>query len=166
MEVLTKEWYLKLEENAAETFVNLPIEFQMRGYTYDKISESYLNFFSSDTNTRNDKLVLAKKFLKFIRSLNKNRARNELGESFFKCFEYFMENFNDLTSKQDMVHLETLDIITQAVDRSQFIEDIISVEELQKRVKNLERTREKEDIIDIEFIDLTMEYKALNEGRV
>ena len=55
-----------------------------------------------------------------------------------------MENFPDLLAKQDMVHLETLEIITQAVDRSQFIQDIISVDELKRRVSNLEKTQEKE----------------------
>ena len=143
-QVLTRDWYDKLQAQAASNFVNLPIEFRMRGYDYDFIAKSYLNFFRCEDNTRHDKLKLAKKFLNFIRSINKNRARRELSEDFFLCFEYFMENFPDLLAKQDMVHLETLEIITQAVDRSQFIQDIISVDELKRRVSNLEKTQEKE----------------------
>lgn len=160
--VLTREWYVKLEEQSASNFINLPIEFQIRKHSYGSISKSYLNFFQSESNTRNDKLVLAKKFLKFIRSINKNRAKEELGEEFFECFQYFMENFNDLVSKQDIIHLETLTVLENAIDRSQFIEDIISVDELQRRVKALEVVVEQEDVIELEFEELSVEYGALN----
>ena len=100
-QALTKQWYNKLEQQASQTFINLPIEFQIRGYDYNFISKSYYNFFNSENNTRHDKLKLAKKFLKFIRQINKNRAKNELDTEFFKCFGYFMDNFPSLLSKQD-----------------------------------------------------------------
>lgn len=164
-QALTKEWYTKLEAQAATSFVNLPIEFQLRGYDYNFISNSYLNFFKSEANTRADKLTLAKKFLKFIRGINKNRAREELGGNFFKCFNYFMENFADLVAKQDMIHVETLSVITDAIDKSQFIEDIISVDELQRRVRNLDKVKEKEAIIDTEWFDVEDEYKMLNDPK-
>ena len=161
-QVLTRDWFLKLEEQSASNFINLPIEFQLKGYNYDFISKSYLNFFKSETNTRQDKLILAKKFLKFIRNINKNRAKYELGEHFFICFEYFMDNFSDLVAKQDMIHLETLSVLSDAIDKSQFIEDIISIDELQRRVKQLEKVQEKEEIIDVEFSKFELEYKKLN----
>ena len=163
--VLTKEWYLKLEEQAATSFVNLPIEFQLRGYDYDFIAKSYLNFFNCEDNTRQDKLILGKKFLKFVRGINKNRAKQELGEQFFICFQYFMENFSSLLSKQDTIHLETLDLITQAIDKSQFIEDIISVDELKRRVENLERVEKKEQLITSTWDEFQYEYEQLNAGR-
>lgn len=164
--ILTRDWYDKLQESAATTFINLPIEFQLKGYDYNFISKSYYNFFNSDSNTRQDKLQLAKKFLKFIKSINKNRARFELGEEFFKTFEYFMNNFPDLMAKQDLIHLETLDILTEAIDKSQFLEDVLNVEELQLRIKKLEAVREQEDIIEAEFEEengFIEEYKLLNE---
>ena len=164
-QVLTRDWYTALEQQAATNFINLPIEFQLRGYDYSYISKSYLNFFNSPTNTRDDKLILARKFLKFIRSINKNRAKQELGEEFFICFEYFMANFSDLLSKQDMVHLETLSIITDAIDRSAFIEDIISVDELKRRVTSLQQVQQKEEVLIAEWSEFEEEYKALNAPR-
>jgi len=161
-QVLTREWYIKLEEQAASNFVNLPIEFQIRGYDYNYIAKTYLTFFNSDDNTRQDKLNLAKKFLKFVRNINKNRAKAELGEDFFLCFQFFMDNFPDLMSKNDLISLETLDVITQAIDKSQFIEDIISVEELQRRVKNLQKAQEKEEHIIDTWSEFRDEYKSLN----
>jgi len=157
---------MKLEEQASHNFINLPIEFQLRGYDYEFISKSYLNFFNSEDNSRQDKLVLAKKFLKFIRSVNKNRAREELGESFFMCFQYFMENFSDLVAKQDMIHLDALSVITEAIDKSQFIEDIISIDELKRRVSNLEVVAKKEEIIQAEWDEVQCEYTQLNSNRV
>lgn len=162
--VLTKEWYIKLEQQAAQNFINLPIEFQLKGYDYAFIAKSYYNFFNSDSNTREDKLHLARKFLKFIRSINKNRSKQELTPEFYLCFEYFMENFNDLLSKQDLIHLETLQILTDAVDKSQFIEDIISVDELQRRVARVEVTQQRELEIQQEFEEFLPEYKELNCG--
>lgn len=161
-QALTKDWYTQLEAQSAASFINLPIEFQLRDYSYGNIAKSYLNFFQSETNKRSEKLTLARKFLKFIRSINKNRAREELNEDFFKCFEYFMENFKDLTSKQDMIHLETLSVITEAIDRSQFVEDIINVDELQRRVAAVEKAHKKEEIITVNFADFEAEYKQLN----
>ena len=162
--VLTKEWYNKLEAQSASSFMNLPIEFQLRGYDYNFICKSYLNFFKGEDNLRQDKLSLAKKFLKFIRNINKNRAKEELGEEFFMCFEYFMDNFNDLLSKQDFVHLETLDVLSSAIDKSQFLEDIISIDELKKRVTNLQAVNEREEIIDADWKDFEEEYELINNG--
>lgn len=165
-QVLNREWFTELEKQAATNFINLPIEFQLRKYDYNSIADSYLNFFSSDDNTRSEKLILARKFLSFVRNINKNRARNELGEKFFMCFEYFMENFNDLLSKQDMIHLQTLDIITAAIDKTQFIEDIISVDELKKRIINLKSVQEKEEEIKELFEnEIITEYEKLNNDR-
>ncbi len=159
---LSREWYTKIEAQASSNFINLPLQFQMKGYTYDKISSTYLKFFQGE-GTRLAKLKLARKFLKFVRSINKNRARQELGEDFFKCFSYFMENFSELTVKMDAIHLETLDIITEAMDKSQFVEDIISIDELKQRVKNLEHVQEKEVEIKLVFdTDLSDEYIKLN----
>ena len=121
---LSKDWFAALEDRAASNFVNLPVEFQLRGYDYAFISKKYLNFFRGKNNSRQEKLHLAKKFLKFTRSINRNRAKHELGEEFYECFEYFMENFKELLAKQDLIHLSTLDIITEAVDKSQFVEDV------------------------------------------
>jgi len=162
---LTRDWFIKLEEQSASNFINLPIEFQLRKYDYNFISKSYLKFFQGD-NIRADKLTLARKFLKFVRSINKNRAKAELGEEFFLCFEYFMENFSDLLAKQDMIHLDTLSVLSDAIDKSQFIEDIISIEELQRRVKNLEIVSKNEKVITTEFKDfLEGEYKVLNNPK-
>jgi len=161
-QALTKEWYNELERQAASNFVNLPIEFQIRGYDYNFISKSYLNFFRSTENTRKDKLTLARKFLVFIRSINKNRAKQELDEDFFKCFNYFMENFPSLLSKQDMIHVETLSILTEAIDKSQFIEDIISVDELQRRVTNLKKVEEIENVISEKWDEFEEEYRRRN----
>ena len=163
--ILNREWYVKLEKQAATSFINLPIEFQLRGYDYNFIAKSYLNFFQGD-NTRGDKLSLAKKFLKFVRNINKNRAKHELGEDFFLCFEYFIESFPDLLAKQDLIHLETLTVMADAMDRSQFIEDIISVEELQRRVKNLETKQSQEEIINVGWEEFNVEYGKLNEDRL
>ena len=91
-QALTREWFTELEKVSSENFINLPIELQMRGWDYANISKHYLTFFQSDS-TRRDKLTLARKFLKFIRNINKNRARHELGPEFFETFEYFMSNF-------------------------------------------------------------------------
>ena len=77
------------------------------------------------------------------------------------CFEYFMENFKSLLSKQDLIHLDTLEVITRAVDKSQFIEDLISVDELKRRVTNLKLVEEKEQIIDAEWSDFEEEYYAI-----
>ena len=161
-QALTKQWYAELEQQSAKQFINLPIEFQLRGYDYNFLSKSYLNFFKSDDNSRSDKLSLAKKFLKFIRGINKNRAKQELGEHFFACFEYFMDNFSDLLSKQDFIHLDTLTIIAEAIDNTSFIEDVISVPELQRRVENLKVVQEKADIIQVEWDDFEEEYRRLN----
>lgn len=158
---LTKEWYTEIEAQAASNFVNLPVEFQLRGYNYNTISKSYLQFFQGD-NSRQDNLQLAKKFLRFIRTINKNRAKEELGEDFFLCFEYFMDNFSQLMSKQDFIKLETLDILTSAIDKSQFVEDIISVDELKKRVVNLKKVQEEEEAIEAEWKDFDAEYQKLN----
>jgi hypothetical protein len=159
-DALTKEWYKDLEEQEAKTFINLPIEFQLKGYDYNFLSNQYLNFFNSETNTRADKLSLAKKFLSFIRKINKNRARLELGESFFQCFHYFMENFPSLMSKQDAIHLETLSIISDAIDKSVFVEDIISLPDLQRRVSRLKEVQEQEEIIDAEWADFEQIYES------
>jgi hypothetical protein len=162
--VLTKEWYTELERASSSNFVNLPVEFQLRGYDYDYIAKSYFTFFNSESNTRQDKLALAKKFLKFIRNINKNRAKEELGEDFFLCFQYFMENFSDLMAKNDSIALETLSVMQKALDKSQMIEDIINVDELERRVKNLEKVKAREEIIEVEFDDVTDEYLALNQN--
>jgi hypothetical protein len=159
-QALTREWYTELEKVASNNFINLPIEFQIRGYDYDFLSRHYLSFFRSDS-PRQDKLTLAKKFLKFIRTINKNRAKHELGPEFFECFEYFMNNFSDLIAKQDLIHLDTLSIISEAIDKSQFIEDIISVDDLKRRVDNLKNMKEKEDAIDAEWSSFETEYKNL-----
>ena len=45
---LTKEWYNKLQEQATNEFIALPIEYQLRGWDYNTISEHYLSFFKSD----------------------------------------------------------------------------------------------------------------------
>jgi len=145
--------------------MNLPVEFQLRGYDYNFISKSYLNFFRGD-NSRQDKLALAKKFLKFVRNINKNRAREELGEEFFICFEYFMGNFTELLSKQDFIHLETIEVLSAAIDKSQFVEDIISVDELKRRVKNLEITAAQEQAIDADWAEFEEEYAQVNSGDI
>jgi hypothetical protein len=161
--VLTRDWYIKLEQQAAAQFINLPIEFQLKGYDYAYICKSYYNFFNCETNSRDDKLQLAKKFLKFIRSINKNRAKQELGEEFYITFAYFMENFNDLLSKQDFIHLETLQVLTDAIDKTQFIEDIISVDELHKRVEAVEAVKQREQLLEDAWVEFDGEYKLLNE---
>lgn len=165
-QALTREWYTELEQQSATNFINLPIEFQLREYDYSFISKSYLNFFKSETNTRQDKLVLARKFLKFVRTINKNRAKQELDESFFETFEYFMNNFPSLLSKQDSVHLETLSVITEAIDKSQFIEDVISIDDLQRRVKNLKVVQEKEQEIELTWDEFEEEYNTRQVSEV
>lgn len=162
-QALTKQWYAELEHQSAKNFINLPIEFQLKGYDYNFLSKSYLNFFQSDDNSRSDKLSLAKKFLKFIRGINKNRAKQELGTEFFACFEYFMENFNALLSKQDFIHLDTLSIIAEAIDNTSFIEDVISVPELQRRVENLKIVQKKEEVIQLQWDEFEEEYQILNK---
>ena len=164
-QVLTKDWYAAIEKQSNSNFVNLPIEFQLRGYDYNFIAKSYLNFFMGESNTRDDKLVLAKKFLRFIRNINKNRAKFELGEDFFLCFHYFMENFATLLAKQDTIHLETLEVISQAIDKSQFLDDVISLDELQKRIKNLKAIQENETIILTEWSEFENEYAVVQSGR-
>ncbi len=161
---LTKEWYLELEKQSASNFINLPIEFQMRGYTYDEITNSYLNFFKSESNTRKDKLNLAKKFLSFIRSINKNRAKEELTTSFYKCLSYFFDNFSDLLSKQDYIHLETLSILTEGLDKTNFIQDAISLPDLERRVNNLKQVQEKEEIIALEWSEFEQNYRITQES--
>jgi hypothetical protein len=156
-QALTRQWYTELEAQAATNFINLPMEFQLKGYDYEFISKSYLNFFQSE-NTRNDKLQLARKFLKFLRTINKNRAKAELGTSFFKTFSYFMENFPDLLSKQDNIHLETLTVITEAIDKSQFIEDVISVDDLKRRITSLNKVKEHEETIHLSWDKFEEEY--------
>ena len=162
---LTKDWYAKIEEQASANFINLPIEFQLKGYDYNFIATSYLNFFKGNGD-RSDKLTLAKKFLKFIKNINKNRAKVELGEEFFKCFEYFMKNFPDLLAKPDMIHLETLSIITDAIDKSAFIEDVINIDELVKRIKKLDVIQQKEQVIEAEWIEIEEEYNTLNKNNL
>ena len=161
-QALTKEWYNELEEQSAKSFINLPIEFQLKGYSYSKISDTYLKFFNSNDNTRKDKLILAKKFLTFIRKINKNRAKHELGESFFECFDYFMNNFADLIEKPDFIHLEALTVMADALDKSQFIEDVISVDELKNRVKRIQQIDEKEEAINADWTTFEGEYRLLN----
>ena len=166
-QALTREWYTELEKQSNSNFINLPIEFQIRDYSYSTISSSYHSFFKNPDSTRHDKLKLAQKFLKFVRSINKNRAKEECNEDFFKAFSYFMDNFSDLLSKQDNIHLETLSLLTEAVDKSQFIEDVLSVDDLKRRITNLKNTQEKEDAIDAEWSSFESEYKqvqALPEG--
>lgn len=161
---LSREWYAELDKQSNSTFINLPVLFQLRGYTYDFIAKEYLSYFKSDDNTRQDKLALAKKFLKFIQSINKNRAREEVGEEFYLCFEYFMDNFSDLVAKNDLIGLESLGVISEAIDRSKFVSDIISIEELQRRIKNLEVTKKQEEVIEAEWEEFESEYKLLNEN--
>jgi len=161
-QALTKEWYTELEKHQADNFINLPLAFQMKGYDYSTISKAYLTFFKSDDNTRSDKLSLAKKFLKFIRQINKNRAREELNTEFFLCFDHFMENFHSLTSKNDAIHLETLTLLAEGIDKSQFVEDIINIDELKRRITNLKATEAKEDIIDADWSSFEIEYQQLN----
>ena len=163
---LTHEWYTELEKQADSSFVNLPIEFAMRDYTYSSIAKRYLTFFRCDDNDRQAKLSLAKKFLKFIRSINKNRAKHELDESFFMCFQYFMDNFSDLLAKQDYIALETLSILTDGIDKSQFIEDVINIDELKKRVENLNHTVKQEEIIETEWEVFEIEYNQRNPRRL
>lgn len=162
MQPLTKEWYDNLEIQAAQTFVNLPLDFQLRGYDYNFISKSYLKFFSSETNDRSDKLLLAKKFLKFIRQINKNRAKQELGVEFFETLEYFYSYFPELLSKQDIIHLQALDLITEAIDKTQFVEDIISYEELKVRASNLTEVKQKEEVIEADWSEFEEQYKLIN----
>jgi hypothetical protein len=162
--VLDKEWYEKLEAQSATNFVNLPLEFQLRGYDYDYISKAYLSFFKCDNNSRQDKLSLAKKFLKFVRNINKNRAKQELGEDFFICFHFFMENFKELLNKPDMIKLETLPILQEAIDKSQFMEDAISLDELKIRITRLDEVRKREEFISNSWDDFNQEYLELNDG--
>jgi len=161
---LTKDWYTQVEQQAAQDFVALPTEFQVRGYSYDKIAKSYLTFFNGD-NKRSNKLKLAKKFGKFLRLINRNRAKNELGEDFYMCFAHYMDNFEDLVSKNDLVHLEALDLIADGLDKTRFVEDILNVEELRRRVNALKVVEEKADIIEAEWIDVSGDYRRLNAGR-
>ena len=163
---LTNEWYRELEKQSDSGFINLPIEFAMREYNYSFIAKRYLTFFRCDDNDRQSKLSLAKKFLKFIRSVNKNRAKHELGEEFFMCFEYFMENFSDLLAKQDFIALETLSVLTEGIDKSQFIEDVINIDELKKRVDNLNHTIKQEEVIEAEWEDFEIEYRTTNPAAI
>lgn len=158
---LTREWYKDLEAQASKEFVALPLEYQTRGYSYNTVAEHYLTFFKGD-NTRADNLRLAKKFQKFIRNINRNRVKQELGEAFFECFHYFMENFAELTSKQDFIHLETLDLISEGLDKSNFVEDVINVDELKNRVIRLKAVEAQEEIIGTEWKGISSEYEELN----
>jgi hypothetical protein len=159
---LTKEWYRELEKSASSDFVLLPLELQARGWNYNEIAEHWLNFFKDDSAKRRDKLRLARKFSKFISIINKNRAKVELGEAFFECFHYFMENFSDLMEKQDWIQLDALEIISEGLDKTRFIEDVISLDELKIRAKRILKVEAKEKIIDVEWKDVQIEYKKLN----
>lgn len=163
-QALTKEWYSELEAQDAQDFINLPMKFQMQGYDYNTISKSYLNFFKCDDNTRHDKLLLAKKFIKFLRNINKNRARHELGPEFFMCLDYFMTNFEALISKNDNIHLEALSVIAEGIDKSQFVEDIISIDELKRRITNLKLVEQNAEVIDADWTVFENQYKRLNGG--
>jgi hypothetical protein len=162
-QALTKEWYMELEKAESTNFINLPIQFQMRNYTYGSISKSYLQFLQCPENTRSDKLSLARKFLKFIRSINKNRAKEELNEHFFLAFQYFMDNFQSLLSMPDNIHLETLQVLTEAIDKSQFIEDVLSIEDLQRRITALKQVETHEQSIDAEWTSFESEYREVQD---
>ena len=159
---LTKEWYKELEKSASSDFVLLPIELQARGWTYNIIAAHWLTFFKDDTLKRQDKLKLARKFSKFISLINRNRAKVELGEDFFECFHHYIENFSDLVAKQDWIHMEVLDVISEGLDKTRFIEDVISLDELKHRAERILQVEEKEKVIDAEWRDVEKEYKELN----
>ena len=74
-----------------------------------------------------------------------------------------MENFKDLLSKQDFIHLETLQVLTDAIDKTQFIEDIISVDELHRRVEAVEAAKVKELELEENWSEFEGEYKLLNK---
>lgn len=159
---LTKEWYIELEKAADKNFINLPLDFQLRGYNYEYISNRYFTFFDNEYNTRQDKLVLAQKFLKFLRNINRNRAREECGESFFKCYEYFLNNFSSLMSKNDMIALKALDLLQDAVDRTTFIQDAVSLDVLKDRIEKVQKIKEREEIINAEWEEFAHEFKQIN----
>jgi len=161
---LSKEWQSELDRAAASSFVLLPIELQAKGYTYDYVAKAYLEFFEAD-NSRQEALVLARKFSKFISNLNRNRVKHELGEDFFKAFQFYMENFNDLLKRPDRIKLEAIDLIAEGLDRSKFVEDVISFDELKMRTKRIQEMEEKDAIIDAEWEELEIEYKQRNAHR-
>ena len=161
---LTKEWYKELEKSASSDFILLPIEFQARGWNYGVIAQHWLNFFKDDSLKRQDKLKLAKKFGKFVSIINRNRAKVELDESFFECFHYYMENFSDLVAKQDWIHIEALDLISEGLDKTRFIEDVISLDELKNRAQRVAHVEERERVIDVEWENVEIEYNKLNPG--
>lgn len=158
-QALTKEWYVEIEKQAAQNFINLPLDFQLRGYDYEYISDSYFTFFDNEYNTRQDKLVLAKKFLKFLRNLNRNRAKEECGPNFFKCYDYFLNNFSDLMSKNDIIALNALDLMQEAIDRASFVEDAVSLDVLKNRIEKVQAVKEREEIIDAEWTEFAREYE-------
>ena len=161
---LSKEWQSELDRAAASSFVLLPIELQAKGYTYDYVARAYLEFFEAD-NSRQEKLVLARKFSKFISNLNRNRVKHELGEDFFNAFQFYMDNFNELLSRPDRIKLETIDLIADGLDRSKFVEDVISFDELKMRTKRIQKMEEKDAAIDAEWEELEIEYKQRNAHR-
>ena len=161
---LSKEWQGELDRAKASSFVLLPIELQAKGYTYDYVAKAYLEFFEAD-NSRQEALVLARKFSKFISNLNRNRIKHELGPDFFKAFQFYMENFDTLLKKPDRIKLETIDLISEGLDRSRFVEDIISFDELKMRTKRIEKMEEQDAAIDAEWEQLETEYSQRNAHR-
>lgn len=158
---LSKEWQSELERAAASSFVLLPIELQARGYDYNYVAKSYLEFLKGE-NSRQDKLTIARKFSKFISNVNRNRVKSELGPDFFEAFEYYMNNFDDLMAKPDRIGLETLELIQDGLDRTKFVEDVISFDEIKLRATRIAKMEKKSEILDAEWKEFEIEYKELN----
>ena len=75
-----------------------------------------------------------------------------------------MDNFADLFCKQDLIHLESLTLLTDAVDRVSFMDDVTSIEDLELRVGKIKKVRSREEVIEADWSDFEKEYKELNNG--
>ena len=157
---LTPKWNDDLKTQAAADFILLPAEARERGYNYNWVAQQYLIFLKQ--GTRKQKLSYARKFFKFLKQINRDRAKKELGEDFFEAFEYFWENFKELNSQDDWIKLESIDIISELCSRYNFALDIVSSVEMEERVKKLDKLSRQEETIDIEFEEVNEEYLRLN----
>jgi len=159
---LTQQWSEDLNTKAAADFILLPAEARDRGYDYNWVAQRYLIFLK--VGTRKQKLAVARKFFKFLKQINRDRAKKELGEDFFQAFSHYWDNFNELNSKQDWIQLEAIDMIAEMCSRFNFAIDIVSSLEMEERVKKLDKLDKEEKVIDIEFIEVNDEYKKLNKA--
>ena len=157
---LSNEWNDGIKSQAASDFILLPAEARERGYDYNWVASQYLIFLKE--GTRKQKLAVARKFFKFLKQINRDRAKKELDETFFEAFQYYFDNFKELNSKNDWIKLESIDMISEMCSRFNFALDIVSSVEMQERVKKLSKLSKQEETIDIEFSEVNEEYLRLN----